>query len=912
MLSDQNSKMTLVVRPLAKLLFAAQLFIFAVALFAAGRLVIFGVMSVLEIDNVDETSISLLSVVVGLAVATAVLLLKGPTAKRLADETVARIIRFIFINCDRASTGAKRLGLQCLAVTSDFRKIQINHPTQKRLVETLFANIRDEQYINGTFDVVLAPSGFGKTRTATLLAEALVRSEDLCTLANNLYYYDFARGFVVQNKFVRSFGGLSHSGALVIVDNFHLAEPWAIGDITKRLLDVVNTATERHLVIMAQPLENWKLRAGSEVRLLSFAREKQRLHIIDALSKADIAKAQLSKDVLQRVRQFAQYSSSGVASIAEIQSVQVDELSSRHQKRLASKVSDYLFAVNRNDLEPPSQRLVIVAATATALAIFKGGFSMGDFRKAFVKANSRSGLRALWDRIQAPRELRLLSKAGIMPKSSLQGGRFTLHERLAEHLRDTLGQSDSLFEEAFQRALRWRIDESEEAQDPTLKWFAGVELCDNNVIAEHFGSAMADGNLRAMAQRLRRVVPTLDNDLSKFQLGIILDKSGNFSEARGYLGEVASELDNEGFAAQSTLALLEAEHSPDRQAIVEFLGKSDDPRVELSATYWDIHMQAHLGEFAPERFQDLANRLAKTFSTQEIKSDFFLSTLASRVYFDAHRHTFLRRENVVQGILDIEKSALQDVIEGNDPCFKANTILYERAHVLAFVVLPELAIFQNRLSPDQSLGLADVSEEISDLTLRIESEYHKAQDEFSVFGNREQFYLAADILNARIQNPDTKISDLRLALAEYQKFITDADFADLLSYPQIYAFKLAIRSWRDALADPNAYTADVSAVDDFLDEAYRALKMVRSLDKACGNAYGMWRHDLYLALLDALNPSKKQSHKELASKFNALARKAGKLGFVGDQEFLERFVELGQLRISNVLNAILYHPFVHQ
>ena len=131
-------------------------------------------------------------------------------------------------------------------------------------------------------------------------------------------------------------------------------------------------------------------------------------------------------------------------------------------------------------------------------------------------------------------------------------------------------------------------------------------------------------------------------------------------------------------------------------------------------------MDAHLGRFDPDGLFSLGQELASTFDEAEIQSDYFLSTLASRIFFDTHRQNYLRGSNIVEGILSNEKSSLLSAVEASDPCFKANTILYARAHLLSFVVLPELAVFQKRLGSDQSLGMASASESLSDLTVRIE------------------------------------------------------------------------------------------------------------------------------------------------------------------------------------------------
>ena len=839
------------------------------------------------------------------------LLLKVPAARKLAYDIPARIKRLIFIACDSARSQELRRQVQCIAVNDDFRKAKLNHPTQKKIVETLLKSIREGKEETGTYDVIVAPSGFGKTRTATLLAEALIRDRSFCVLADNFHYYDFARGYGVQNQFLSRLGGLVHSEALVVVDNFHLAGPVIIQETTRRLLDILNSTTERHLIFLAQPLENWRLRAGSEIRLLSHARESGRLHSINALTREDIAKAQLSADVLRKIRTFSKSAGTGSASIAEIQATQVEETGTVHQKQLAERVSNYLFSQGYQRPDPPGERLVAVVATATALAMFKGVFDKGSFRRAFFYADPHKGIRRLWDQFRSLGDLRLLSKSGIIPRSSLPGKLYVMHERLAEYFRDTIATTDATFLEVFEKALMWRLGTSDGKSDPTLNWLAGVELRNLDRMNCYFGRAMAEGNLKSMGARLRKAVDVLHADAAQFQLGVILDKSGSFAEARSHLSQIAVTPDVGGFSAKAKLALLEAEHDEERLETVLALGSSQDPLIRLSSVFWKIHIGAHKGRFDPESLRSLGVEIFDTFDAMALEADFFLSTLLSRVYFDTLRHVLLRRSDVAQQILANGASPVADVVAKTDPCFKANTILYERAHFLEFIVLPALAVFSDRLSYEDTLGIGAHTGDVADLASRIEQEYSNAQDEFSVFGNRERYYLDGDILNARIQNPTTDIQDLRVGLAEYHRFISAAGFEDLLSYPFVYEFRLAVRAWRDALLDPQAYKQDFNTLDEYRDDALRALKKVEILDTACRNTYGLWRKTLYAILLEAVSGDgvRPGSIEEKLERHAAIAEEQG---FLGDADFVHKLVRQSRLRISDIMNALIYHPFVHQ
>ncbi|MGB3222876.1 MAG: hypothetical protein WBB23_08755 [Desulforhopalus sp.] len=909
MLLDEKAKLELIVKPISLIIILLQTMVVTATLIAATRLAI----PLANYLDIDFKTISLSS---GLAIAIFVFVLVGgafikmPAIRKLASGFPARLKRQIFLACDHRHQTKPDHHLQCLAVMSDFLRIKIHHPTQKSLIETLFNNIKHHDDNTEVFDIILAPSGFGKTRVATLLAEALIRDKDTCVFADNFHYYDFSCGYRVQNIFLKKFGSLAHLDSVVVVDNFHLAEASTIKETTRRLLDMPLAISERRLIFLAQPLENWRIRAGTEIRLLSHARKNDQLHNIQALSHADIAAVQLSVDALARVKGFTSYSSSGSASIAEIQSAQIELKGSAAQKMLVRIAINYLFSKKTEDHEPPSKRLVVVLATATALAIFKGNFDRKSFREAFLKANGQSGLAKYWTMIKADRDLRILSKAGIIPRSSLPGRLFIMHERLAEHLRDTVAKQDNSFETAFQCALKWRIGAIKTNEQPTLHWLAGVELRDVSQLTRYFDRAMGEGNLKSMASRLEKTIDQIDSEDVIFQLGVILDKSGLFRDARKILASINEDDRIEGFPAIAKLALLEAQHGPENSQIVTLLRGSPDPIIRLSAEYWEIHLNAHSGIFDPEALATLNKAVANTFEECQIENSYFLKNLVNRIYFDTLRHIHLRRMNVAKAILVNEATPLSAVVAKTDPCFKANSLLYEKAHVLSFVILPALVIFTKRLGSEDSLGLGQPDENIENLCIRIEEAYKDAQDEFAVFGNREQFYLDGDLLNVSIQKPNSDLSVTRIKLAKYRNFIEKTGFADLASYPHVYTFRFAIRCWRDAVLDQNVYESNPNSIDEFREDAERALNNIKVLDENSGNIYGLWRVGFYQILLDAL--SGKNGHDQILSRLREYAELATRKGFNGDAEFINKLIKAENLKVGLVMNAAIFHPFVHQ
>lgn len=906
-----GARLELVVRPFSLLLQGARLVV-AVGIVGGAAIAIRGSLELLE--PMRKTPVLFAAgVLLAVALVAAAIVGSLPTVRQLTAGIPSRCKRLVFLMCrghTRLSSQASRL---CRLVASDFRAVQLLHPSQKEIIQKVFANIKARPDESGGYDAIVAPSGFGKTRCATLLAEALIRDRSLCGLADACLYYDFARGEKVQDLFVRRLGGIAHSGALVIADNFHLAAPAVVEDTTARLLDLSQPLAERHVLLLAQPPGAWRLHGAGEVKLLTEARRQGRLHEIRGLSRSEVDRVQLSPEARRRMQFLFPGASRGLASIAEIHSVQIDHFAPRRDRETAARISAYLFPSGPEapDWTSP-EPLPEVIGTATALSLHHGAFSEGAFRKAYQAVLGGSGPRTWLALMRARGWLRRLARIGLFPRTSLPGRLYVLHETLAEHLRDRLGERDSRFESAFRAALTWRLDIALHGQSPAMQWLGAAELRDSGRLEAHFDAAMVDGNLAAMARRLYANLPHIEDPSAEYQLGVVLDRHGAFADARRHLAKAAAGGAADSLGEAVELALLEAAHGPDRASAVARLRASTRQEIRLSAAYWRFHMDGHAGQFDPDGLTALASEVIDVFEPSLFPGSFILAGLASRVYFDACRHVFLRRERVAQRLETLARLPIVEVLRAVDPSYRAGRLLYECAHVLSFVALAERGVFGRAAGTDELGGVAAESSDLEPLCRQVESAYRNAQDEYAVFGNREQLYLKGDILNARLQNPMIDPREVRLALSEYTDFIVRSGFEDIASYPEIYGFRLALKARQRSLSGVADRMDGFASVDDHDRQARVHLTRIRRMDEACGNRYGQWRVAFYETLFNAITGSRAARRRPPAADLRQSAEEARRHGYIGDAMQIERFLNRGDFSVGQIFNMLLYHPFVHQ
>jgi hypothetical protein len=905
-------RLELVVRPLSLLLRAVQIAL-VIGVVAGAALAVGGSLKVLAPARDKEPVILGAVLMVAIAVVVAAVAAKVPAVRELAGTLPSRCKRLIFLACRGSTRLSHQVSHFCRLVASDFRAVQLLHPSQTNVIEKIYANISANTVGSSDYDAIVAPSGFGKTRCATLLAEALIRDKVLCGLADKCLYYDFARGDSIQTLFMRRLGGLIHSGALVIVDNFHLAPPSVVEETTSRLLNLPGPKAERHVLLLAQPPGAWRLHGQSEVKLLSEARRRGRLHEIRQISAAEIDLTRPSPEARRRIKAMIPRSGQTGASIAEIHSAQIELHAPEAERQIATRISDYLFphAPEPGRWEGP-EPLPQVLGTATALALHRGAFSLGAFRQAYAAVLGRTGPGGWAAQLRASFWLRRLARIGLFPRTSLPGRLYVLHEVLAEYFRDHIGPRDARFESAFRQAMIWRLDVDPSARSPAMQWLGAAELRDLARLAAHFDGAMVDGNLAAMARRLGANLPHLSGAVGHYQQGVILDKHGSFAEAREQLATAIAE-DSEGIVTEAAeLALIEAAHGPDRTEAVTRLGASSRQEIRLSAAYWRYHMDAHLGAFDPDGLTALAAQLTEVFEPDRFAESFVLAQLASRVYFDACRHVFLRREDVSRRLQRLANLPIVEVLANCDPSYRAASLLYGQAHVLAFVALTERALFGRPLPASELVGVVVESEDLEGLCSQTEAAYRHAQDEYAVFGNREQLYLKADILNARLQRPAISPHEVSLSLSDYADFIRRAGFEDIASYPEAYGFRLALKARQWALSGAAERSQHFDSADDHERQARFHLAKMQRMDETCGNRYGQWRGRFYDLLFDSISARSAPARAGTAAGLKALAGDARRLGYIGDADLIDRFLDQGDLSVGRIFNALLYHPFVHQ
>jgi len=851
----------------------------------------------------------------GLAIVMVLLLNFVPQLQRVVRRFPSQLKRQIFLLCAGVGVARDRSSNLCRAVASEFRRHLLPYSRQGSVVSKIYANILNST--EGTcFDVIVGPSGTGKTRAAVLLLESLVRDRLLCRLADRSFYYDFSVEDRIQDDFLHQLGGSAHADGLVILDNFHLARPDTLEAVTIWLIDALRKPSERHFLLLAQPGPAWRLNPGMAVKILQVASQLGALHCLEnGLDAEALDSLGLDETARQRLSTLRRYSSDKLASIAEVQSISPTVQTSSIGGIATSEVLAYLFddkvGTQGDDRVPELSKVIGITA---ALAYNRGTFSPHEFRICFLAISNETGIAKLRALIRARRILKGLARQGIMPRTSLPKQPYVFHEKLVEQFRDRLGAIDKGFEAAFRAALLWRLDVSQADLRPQFRWLSAVELRDTNAMRDQFDAAVADGGLSVMERRLKAHLDCATSLEAKFQYGFILDKMGRFAKAREALRYVSEASRGSDLAVKCQLALIEAEHGPDAFESTAEIQSNEDPKLALSGSYWSLHIAAHAGRFDAQGLFDLADQFVTAFQPSDVLGDYALSTLASRLLFDGCRHLYLQRpQSMAEGLKRWSDHKITSIVRATDPCFQANSTLYFRAHWRSHVQLSSQAVMGRYVAHPREASTPLTERDVSRLRVLAEAEYREAAEQFSTFGNREALYLKGDLVNCRIQDDACDPKAVQPQLAEYESFIQQTGFEDLASYPEVLKLRLNIRSWLLALSASTSNDLWIGTADDRLAAAKANLKQIKAYDEKCANQYGLWRADLYAVLINLLGDSVAHEHRrQSCAELQALAERAEAAGYFGDARFAAHLGAINDLTIGVVIRALLFHPFVHQ
>jgi hypothetical protein len=886
-----DSRITVVARPVDRFLTGLKVALIPVVAVMAS-------MYSLLLLNRSVKPHDLLVGIIGPAIAAAyILALQHHKVSGPIDRWLARLRRWVATACnhdDWVDHDDSRLA--CLLTAEIFRAPMFDHDQQRKVVEELMQACGAEHSADYWF--IEGEPGSGKTRAALQVVQNLARDRRLFELGGRCHIYDFADSTEVQDELLRRLGGPGHDGAVVLVDNFQLVRTKALQKLTSRLVGP-RSHSERLLVFLARPGEAWSLGSGSDVRLMSVAKAKSRYLKLSGPSSETVVDRVFDVDgyAAQLVRKLQQ---DYVASATQLHLAQVIA----RNGALPSEVRDMVLLLSECEDASPSPWLVEQLAVMSAIAVHRGSFSRRDLHRALRAARRVRG-GGLLDAIRMRWAFRRLYRIGLVPKLHLDGTRYLFHETIAELCIDRLS-SRPAFHEPFVAVGRMRLQRVRAERQALDTWLVGAEIEDQDTVERRFDEALSQGSYGRMARCLERADKRyVLNAPTRLQLAILLDRTGDFKASREqYTDDLADALvgSNE-LAAVLVTSRLEASHDEVSVRALQALRTSTDRLTALTGEYWELHIAAHTGSFDAPRLLDLVSEALALVDGRE--SQWTTHSLA-RMHFDSLRHHYLAGGQPTDAIDSPRRDALNDYLRTRLPTYEAFHALYTRAHLVGHVLLPQLAIYKQSLSvADASLAKIDRADAatpgaLAHIALGL---YRDARDEFWQYGDREARYLQAEVLNATMIQDEVDLDSLVVDLHSYKRFIEDAGFESLASYPHLYFFRWNVLKYYDVLLRGNG---DPSASDQLLPNARREVERVAELDMAAGNDYGVLRAELLGLLLAAvrepLDPGEVRSLEALMAK----------RGYGSEQRLLRHLAERGSLTPAELREIVRFVPFVQQ
>ncbi len=892
-----DGRVPVVVRPLDRALDVLRIVLIPLVVVALG--IPAGSTLTRSLDGTQRTWLIAVGVVA--TVAAYVLVLHTQMVGDRVDRFIAQLRRSVAVACNHDEGEPHQDGrIACMLTPDVLRAPLFDYVEQRDAVIALADACRRNEA--GKFWFLEGDSGRGKTRTALRFVQHLARDRELFQLGSRCFLFDFGDAKIAQEQLLKCLSRTRNDNSVVLVDNFQLVKDDVLRALTRRLIERSDPIPPQLLVFLTRPGEAWNVSLGADVQLLSLAKAHDRHLTLAGPSSETVARAvhEVDPDAARLIRELRV---DGAASATQLHLAQVIV---RNGHTPPEALAILRLLARDPEGPPPPDELVHVLAIVSGLSMHRGTFSRRDVRRAVRAVGRALGPRhgARWT-ARTWRTFRRFHAVGLVPKLQFRGTRFVFHEAIAELCVDRLSTLPG-FRVPLNAVGYWRMEGGADALD---RWLVAVEIgAQETLSAVVFDGAMSHGAYNRMTRCLSRARDRYDLDqLTRLQLAILLNRTGNFEDSRSELtDELLDGLSSaDDLTAMLATSRLEVTHEVAAEAGLEVLCRHSDPFVTLVGEYWRLHMDAHRGRFDSSRLFELSVEAFSLIAGRE--QSYWRTYSLARMHFDSLRHLYL--EGAATDALDCtERGVIGDYLKDRFVTFEALNILYTRAHVVGHTVLPNLAIYHLKATTgEQRAGnvSADRADSMEELVRAAQTLYRRASDEFWQYGDRETVYLKADLANAAMMQTDAPLDQIAADLSDYKQRLDTTRFPAVASFPHFYLLRWNMLSYYRAM--PSAEPALSTGARHHLDKAEQHLGRMVELDTVAENAYGLLRSRLLASLLamargrllaDCGLPELRQ---EMAA--NRYAREV---------RLLDHLIEVGEIDHVKLLTLFRFYPFVNQ
>lgn len=826
-------------------------------------------------------------------------LLQTESLVQLVDQLLAGARRRVALACNnddsRKHHGEGRVA--CWLTPEIFRMPVFSYQQQADAV-TALGNACVRPGTEARFWFVEGDSGCGKTRTALRLVQWLARDRELCQVSNRCFLYDFRGTNGAQDKLRDALNTPLHDDAIVLVDNFQLVRPDLLRQLTSQLLE--GSTVERLLVFLTRPRDVWNLSSGSDVRLLSEAKGARRYIELTGPAAETVTRrvSDVDREVARLVRDLGEQAR---ASGAQLHFAQVIA----HHRRVPPEMVAILQLLTRRETKAAPQ-LIRTLGIVTALSLHRGRFVRGELWRALRAARDGSRPANLARALTAYRVFRRFHRIGLVTRTRQEGVRYHLHETVAELCIDRLSGIPA-FHESLDVAGRTRLTGG--GDDPLDAWLVAAELGAEEELATKFDAAIARGAYSRMVDCLKRAEARYPLPLrTQLQLAILLNRTGEFRASRGVLTDkLVRELGlPEDLLVMLVTSRIEATHDSAAEEGLEVLISHHKRLTSIIGTYWRAHMAAHRGRFDSDALLALGT---EAFQIIDERSHWLVYSVA-RMHFDSLRHLYLEGRATTREVVSPLRQDLDLFLQDSGfATYEGLHLLYTKAHLVAHVLLPRVAIFRELVTPDdltQAEITPDEAASVAGLARASERLYERTRLEFEQYGDREAKYLTADVMNARMIQDDANPEDVERSLAGYAAL--GESFRTIASYPHIYRLRWHILLYYRALLRDGTPTL----ADHHLREARARLQSIIELDRSVGNAYGLARAKVLALLMRAVGSPTDDDPAFDRVELDTLAREMAEARYGFELKLLRHLAARDRLTAEELRTIFRFYPFVHQ
>lgn len=496
--------------------------------------------------------------------------------------------------------------------------------------------------------------------------------------------------------------------------------------------------------------------------------------------------------------------------------------------------------------------------------------------------------------------IRILKKNGIVKQFCLDNRLLYFNNGVSDYYFSKLKENSFLLKQ-YHNILNIYYKMSK--RNPVLNWNILINM-DYEYLKEKydisiFYESIIYGNLQYMQRELLKAIECSDQKRKffLFELGILYEKNGQYSEASILFDKFIEETDDNKMKEIILLYKFENEHNETNANvtwILEKLKESDDEFIQFQVKYWEIHINIESGIINLDCFNELLDEL----NHNDWENEFNYSHIVRRIYSDYSR-TYYMIGNIDYDRFEFVKSKMGNIIE-DTPEFEAYKLLAYKANYYHYDVVYQLGIWGYC-----KYYCGDEDYNLEQLLIETKQYYEQSIELFKVINNKTSKTTDIRMQEILMLQEYPNFAKIKQVLRNFRTESYNNKISVYVAYANCILFKLEV-------IEHFSVNSKVK-VDVWYEKCLSILRKAQRIYDEERNKFGTFRSDFLQIMLELLKVSYEKRNPFDPLQDLAKLNKNNEC-YIREKELSDYICSLEKEKITSelIVTIIKYYPIILQ